>query len=177
VWELERASFTGGAKRLAFHARKPRRDRTRRGAGSETREVSGPRAYDDSIRWKGARARGCASLNQRRDCDPGHVGQMTPAPPGAGDSAGDADGPRVGACGATKALRGRCSSVKALPAACSIARRGAGGRHPRRGSSKHAERASVTRGAACCIPRGGREPGGVRLRYASRLRRLKWATV
>jgi len=172
-----RASFTGGAKRFALHARKPRRDRIRRGAGSETREVSGPRAHDDSIRRKGARARGCVSLNQRRYCDPGFAGQITRGPPGLRESAGDADGPRVGACRATKALRGRCSSVKALPNRALIARRGAEGQHPRRGSSKHAERASATRGAACCVTRGGREPGGVRSRNAPRLRRLKWATV
>jgi hypothetical protein len=177
VRELGRVTFTGGAKQLAFHARKPRRDRTRRGAGSETREVSGPRAHDDSIRRKGARARGCASLNQRRDCDPGFVGQITRRPPGLQESAGDADGPRVGACEATKALRGRCGSVKALPNRALIARRGAEGRHPRRGSSKHVERASATRGAACCVTRGGREPGGVRRRVAPRLQRLKWATV
>jgi len=33
--------------------RKPRRDRTRRGAGSETREVSGPRAWGRLNRWQG----------------------------------------------------------------------------------------------------------------------------
>jgi len=177
VRELVRASFTGGAKQLAFHARKPRRDRTRRGAGSETREVSGPRAYDDSIRWKGARARGCASLNQKRDCDPGFVGQMTRAPPGGRDSAGDADGPRVGACGVTKALRGRCDSVKALPAMCSqrgmVRRVGI----PGAVAPRIAERASATRRRSNAPSRGGREPGGVRRRNAPGLQRLKWATV
>jgi len=142
---LSGTSFNGGATQLALHARKPRRDRIRRGAGSETREVSGPRAHDDSVRRKGAWARGYACLNRRRDCDPGFVGQMARAPPGVRGSADDGDGPRVGACGVTKALRGRCSSVKALPNHALTARHGAEGRYPRRGSSTHAERASATR--------------------------------
>jgi len=60
---------------------------------------------------------------------------MARAPPGVRGSAGDGDGPRVGACGVTKALRGRCSSVKALPNHALTARHGAEGRYPRRGSS------------------------------------------
>jgi hypothetical protein len=43
-----------GAMRFAGSARKPRRDRTRRGAGSETREVSGPRARDVQADGQGA---------------------------------------------------------------------------------------------------------------------------
>jgi hypothetical protein len=170
-------SFNGGATQLALHARKPRRDRTRRGAGSETREVSGPRAHDDSVRRKGAWARGYACLNRRRDYDPGFVGQMARAPPGVRGSAGDADGPRVGACGATKALRGRCSVVKALPAMRSqrgmVRRVGI----PGAVAPKIAERASATRRRSNASPRGGREPGGVRRRNAPGLQRPKWATV
>jgi len=126
--ESWRASFARGATRLTFHARKPRRGRTRRGAGSETREVSGPRAQNDSTRRKGARDRGCVSLNQRRDCDPGFAGQIARRPPGLRGSAGDADGPRAGAWKATKALRGCGDSVEALPTVRSLrgAARGVG---------------------------------------------------
>jgi len=47
-------------------ARKPRRDRTRRGAGSRTREVLGPRARSRPVRRKGVRVVSRASLNQTR---------------------------------------------------------------------------------------------------------------
>jgi hypothetical protein len=115
-------------------ARKPRRDRIRRGAGSETREVSGPRAQNDQIRWKGAWARGCVSLNRRRDCDPGFGGSIARVLNCMRGTAGDADGPRVGAFRSDDGIQrsgrfGHGSSNHALKV-----RHGAGGRHPRRGA-------------------------------------------
>jgi hypothetical protein len=149
-------------RRNAAHvdARKPRRDRTRRGAGSETREVSGPRARRVLTRRKGAWARGYASLNRRRDRDPGRSGQGVVHLP-VRAPASDADGPRAGASAATKALRGRFGSVKASRGARSRARRAEGGRH----STVHEVRrcgpgASAARDASDRVSRGGREPGG-----------------
>jgi len=151
------------------HARKPRRDRIRRGAGSETREVSGPRAHDGTTRWKGAWARGCVSLNRRRDCDPGFGGSLARVLHCTRTTAGDADGPRVGASrsddGTQRSGRfGHGSSNRALRA-----RRGAGGRHPRRGAPQLRSGRTSTRGAACCITRGHREPGGVRCAECARV--------
>jgi hypothetical protein len=62
---------------------------------------------------------------------------------------------------ATTALRGRDDSVMAPPTVRS--ERGAARGVGIHGAELHnAEQASSTRGAACCITRGGREPGGVR---------------
>jgi hypothetical protein len=69
---------------------------------------------------------------------------------------------------ATTALRGLDDSVRAPPTVRS--KRGAARGVGIHGAELHnAERASSTRGAACCATRGGREPGGVRLTECARI--------
>jgi len=144
--------------------RKPRRDRTRRGAGSETREVSGPRAC--SNRYDG-RVSGPRCRLSNPEATPATLASKVNAKArlGAPTPADRAGRNRAHRCPRSDKDIRRSGRFRWLSQPRSSSRRcGAEGRHPRRDAPLCGACAVDVKPVAFApqVLRGRREPGGVR---------------